>query len=107
MIPVRVARELRNAGFDVDAVVEHAGLRGLPDAQQLAHAAADGRALVSYDAADLIPLALRRAASGEGHRGLVLLRSSRFPLGNPTKLVNRLHAFLERPPPGELVHWLQ
>lgn len=105
---MRVARELGGAGFDVDAVVEHAGLRGLPGAEQLARAAADGRALVSYDAADLIPLALARAASGEGHCGLVLLRSSRFPQAGTEVLVPALRALLEAPAlPAGFVHWLQ
>lgn len=83
MVPVRVARELRSDGYDVDAVVESRGLRGLSDALQLARAAADGRAFVSYDAGDLIPLAAQLTASREGHAGLVLLRSSRFPQGSP------------------------
>jgi predicted nuclease of predicted toxin-antitoxin system len=107
MVPVRVARELRGAGFEVDAVVEQPALRGLADAQQLAEAAADGRALVTYDAADFIPLAQRRTASGEGHAGLILLRSSRFPQANHEELLDRLRAFLEGPaPPAEFVHWL-
>ena len=108
MVPVRVARELRKAGFDVDAVVEHASLRGLPDSEQLARAVADDRALASYDAADLIPLALARAASSEGHCGLLLLRSSRFPQAGTETLVRSLRAFLEGPElPAGFVHWLQ
>lgn len=108
MVPVGVARELRAAGFDVDAVVEHPGLRGLPDSEQLAHAAGEGRALVTYDAGDLIPLALARSASTEGHSGLVLLRSGRFPKADPARLVCGLRAFLDGPDPGaDFLHWLQ
>jgi hypothetical protein len=107
MVPVRVARKLRGASFDVDAVVEHPDMRGLPDAEQLSRATADARALVSYDAADLIPLASGRTASGEGHGGLVLLRSSRFPQGDTEALARGLRAFLEGPePPTGFVHWL-
>jgi len=83
MVPVRVARELRSAGFAVDAVVEHAGLRGLPDA-------------------------LRRTASGDGHFGLLLLRSSRFPLAEPDRRLESLRGFLKGPePPADFVHWLR
>ena len=108
MVPLRVARELREGGFDVDAMVEHPALRGLPDGEQLAHAAGDGRALVTYYAGDLIPLALARTAAGEEHCGLILLRSSRFPKADPAKLVDGLRAFLESPEPvAEVLHWLQ
>lgn len=108
MVPVRIAREARNEGYDVDAVVETRGLRGLSDVRQLAQAAADGRALVSYDAADLLPLAAQRTATGQGHAGVVLLRSSRFPQGAPEKVGESLRRFLESPaPPADFVHWLE
>ncbi|MEX2195308.1 MAG: DUF5615 family PIN-like protein [Thermoleophilaceae bacterium] len=108
MVPVRVARGLRNDGFEVDAVVETPALRGLPDAQQLAQAATDERALVSYDAGDLLLLAAQRTASGQGHAGLVLLRSSRFPQGAPDRVSQSLRKFLVGPArPAGFVHWLQ
>lgn len=108
MVPVRVARELRGAGFEIDAVVEQPALRGLPDAKQLAQAAADHRALVSYDAGDLIPIAHGHTASGDGHGGLVLLRAGRFPQAHSGKLVTSLRRFLEGPePPTDFVHWLE
>lgn len=108
MVPVRVARTLREAGLEVDAVVEHPELRGLPDAEQLASAADDERALASYDAADMIPIAAERTASGEGHSGLILLRPSRFPQADPDALARALHTFLEEPePPTPFVHWLE
>lgn len=108
MVPLRVARALRSDGFDVDAVVEHPALRGLPDAQQLVQAAGDTRALVSYDAGDLVPLGVQRTASGSGHAGLILLRSNRFPQAEPGRLIRSLQDFLEGPePPAGFVHWLQ
>lgn len=108
MVPVRVARELRAEGFDVDAVVEIPGLRGLPDALQLARAAVDRRALVSYDAGDLVALASQRTASGDEHAGLVLLPSRRFPQGSPDLIVEGLRRFLtgEQPAAG-FIHWLE
>lgn len=107
MVPVLIARELRNEGFEVDAIVEISGLRGLPDALQLARAAIDRRALVSYDSGDLIPLASRRTASGEGHAGLILLASGRFPQGSPDLVVQCLRRFLtgEQRAAG-FIHWL-
>jgi hypothetical protein len=108
MVPLRIARELRDAGHDVDAVAESPALRGLADAQQLAQASAEGRALVSYDAGDLIPIAAQTTASGQRHAGLILLRSSRFPQGAPEKAFESLRKLLEGPaPPASFIHWLQ
>lgn len=108
MVPLRVARELRSAGHDVDAVVEHPSLRGLSDPEQLAAASVDGRALVSYDAGDLVPLAHTVTASGAGHAGLILLLSKRFPQADVQRLVHGLRRLLEGPDLGpDFIHWLQ
>jgi predicted nuclease of predicted toxin-antitoxin system len=107
MVPVRVARALRQAGFDVNAVAEHASLRGLSDAEQLARAAYEERVFVTYDAGDFLVLVARRNASGESHPGLVLLRSDRFPQGDPERLTASLRRLLARPAPrAALLHWL-
>jgi hypothetical protein len=106
MVPVRVARALRAEGFDVDSAGETPDLRGLPDSEQLRRAADEGRAIVSYDAADLLPLAARRAASG-AHAGLILLSSRRFPQGDPDEIVASLASLLADPPrQASFVHWL-
>ncbi len=107
MVPVRVARNLRAAGFDVDAVAETAPLRGLSDSEQLACAAAEGRALVTYDAGDFLSLAAKRAATGEGHSGLILLRSARFPQGDPDRIMASLRELLAKPDQVSALHWLE
>lgn len=109
MVPVQIARELRHEGFDVDAVAEQPPLRGLPDHEQLARAAADERAIVTYDAGDYLPLAAQRSASGAGHGGLVLLRSDRFPQGDPARIVRGLSELLADVPGSAVVsvHWLE
>lgn len=108
MVPVQVARRLRSDGFDVDAVVEQPALRGLADSVQLARAAAEGRAIVTYDAGDYLPLTSQRSASGAGHAGLVLLRSDRFPQGDPDRLARTLGLFLAGAPDSTqgVVLWL-
>jgi predicted nuclease of predicted toxin-antitoxin system len=107
MVPVRVARRLRAEGFDVDAVAESPGLRGLADDEQLARAAAERRALVTYDAGDFLALAARRSASGEGHSALILLRSDRFPQGDPDRIAASLRQVLANPERVSAMHWLE
>ncbi len=107
MVPVRVARDLRAAGFDVDAVAETPWLRGLSDSEQLARATAEGRALVTYDAGDFLALGARRTATGEDHSGLVLLRSGRFPQGDPARLVAGLRELLAKLDKVSALHWLE
>lgn len=85
MVAVRVARELREARFDIEAAVEQPDMRGLADAAQLSRFAGDEHAHMSYDVADLIPLAVARVASGESHGGWVLVRSGRFPRAKPKR----------------------
>jgi hypothetical protein len=108
MVPRAIARTLREAGHDVDAVVEHSALRGLADAQQLAHAADAGRVFVTYDTGDYLTLASQRVAAGQEHAGVVLLGSARFPQGTVEAVVQSLGALLDGPPqPTSFTHWLQ
>lgn len=107
MVPVRVARTLRAEGFDVDSVAETAALRGLPDFEQLARATAEGRAMVTYDAADFLTLAARRAASGEAQDELILLRSVRFPQGELDRIVASLRELLADPGAISALYWLE
>lgn len=108
MVPRSIARELREAGHDVDAVVEHPELRGLPDQEQFDRAGADARALVTYDAADYVPVAARRAAEGQEHPGLILLSAARFPQGAPAAIVKSLAALLAGEGLGAtFIHWAQ
>jgi hypothetical protein len=56
-------------GYDVVSVVAHPALAGLPDDQILAYAAADGRALVTANIKDFIPLDSRYRGAGQAHPG--------------------------------------
>jgi len=108
MVPRSIARELREAGHDVDAVVEHPELRGLPDQEQFDQATADARTLVTYDTADYLPVAARRAAEGQEHPGLILLSPARFPQGAPAAVVKSLGALLDGEGLGAgFIHWVQ
>jgi len=108
MVPPAIAGALRDRGHDADAVVEHAGLRGLPDARQLELATEEGRSLVTYDVGDYVPLVERRIANGQAHVGLILLSSNRFPPGTVGPVADSLAALLDDPSlsPG-FVRWLQ
>jgi predicted nuclease of predicted toxin-antitoxin system len=63
-----VARWLRGEGHDVLSIYDEA--RGLPDAQVLERATAEGRILITADKG----FGERIYRSGEPHRGVVLLR---------------------------------
>lgn len=74
-----IAVELRRRGHDVIAVTEDIRLRGLDDRQLFAWAVAAGRAIVTYDAADFVPLSEEREATGEPFPGVIFLSSKRYP----------------------------
>ena len=74
-----IARQLRQRGHDVTAVVDDQGLLGLPDDQVLAAAVAAGRALVTANIKDFAPLDAAYKAAGRTHRGLVLVSTKTFP----------------------------
>jgi hypothetical protein len=73
-----IAEQLRAPGHDVVAVVDDPALVGLPDEDILA-AAMGGRALVTANIKDFVPLDQRYKASGPAHAGLVLLSAKTFP----------------------------
>ena len=100
----RVAVALQLRGFD--AVSAHQlGRWGLTDEEQLAYAAAEGRALFSYNAADYLRLHLEWMRLGKQHAGIVI--SEQLPVGETAR---RLLLFLNRVSADELrnqVYWLQ
>lgn len=79
MLSGAIAAQLRARGHDVVAVVEDASLVGLPDEQVLAAATNAGRALVTTNVRDFVPLDQRYKASSSAHAGLVLVSSKTFP----------------------------
>jgi Domain of unknown function (DUF5615) len=74
-----IAGQLRAKHHDVLAVVADSALAGLPDDQILAHAAAQGRALVTANIKDFMPLNSQYATSGTSHAGLILVSAKTFP----------------------------
>jgi hypothetical protein len=74
-----IAQQLRVKGHDVQAVVADPSLASLPDDQILSHAAATGRALVTANIKDLVPLDARYRAAGQAHAGLILVSAKTFP----------------------------
>ncbi|SRR5258708_3967791 len=68
-----IARQLRANGHDVIAVVADPALVSLPDNQILAHAASTGRALVTANIKDFMPLDGQYRAAGQSHAGLIFV----------------------------------
>ncbi len=73
-----IAEELRAKGHDAQAVVTDPTLISLPDDQVLARAAAAGRALVTANIKDFMPLDAQYRAAGQTHAGLILVSAKTF-----------------------------
>jgi hypothetical protein len=94
-----IARELRARGNDVVSVHDPgaAAIAGASDADMLASAQADERALVTENVRDYRPLEVGLVAGGFHHAGLVYTTNRRFPRGDPAtlgRLVRALEALL-------------
>jgi hypothetical protein len=74
-----IAQQLRAKGHDVVSVVAYPALVGLPDDQILAYATTEGRALVTANIKDFMPLDSRYRAAGQAHPGLILVSTKTFP----------------------------
>ncbi len=73
-----IAEQLRAKGHDVIAVVADPALVSLPDDQILSHATASGRALVTANIKDFMPLDSQYRAAGHAHAGLILVSTKTF-----------------------------
>jgi hypothetical protein len=96
-----VAVELTGEAFDVVAVATQPALRGMLGEELLAYAATKGRALVTENVADFIPLATQWAGEHKTHSGLILTNPKRFhraTLAYPGNLIAALREFLTNPP---------
>jgi hypothetical protein len=74
-----IATRLRAMGHDVRSVVASPELVSQPDDKILARAAADGRALVTANIKDFVPLATREPLARRPHAGLILVSAKAFP----------------------------
>jgi hypothetical protein len=98
-----VVQALRRQGYDVLNARE-ANRRGLSDVEQLAYAAAEGRTLFSFNAADYISLHLDYLDQGRQHAGIVV--SKQIPI---SEAVHRLLALLDQVSAEEIktqLRWL-
>ncbi len=99
MFSPAIAEQLGTRGHDVLAVVADPALVSLPDEQILAHAAATGRALVTANIKDFVPLDAQYRAAGHAHAGLILVSTKTFPQNRayPAAITSALAAFLDKP----------
>jgi hypothetical protein len=74
-----IAARLRAKNHDVCSAVADQSLAGLPDDQLLEHAVASGRALVTANIKDFLPLDSRYRVTGRSHAGLILVSTKTFP----------------------------
>jgi hypothetical protein len=89
-----LAAELRTRGHDVISVHDpgHAIVAGASDADVLALAGGEQRALVTENVRDYRPLEIGLLADGSHHAGLIYTSNRQFPRGNPATLGRLVHA---------------
>ena len=108
----RIATELRERGHDVVSAAERDDVRGLGDRELWNVATAEGRALMTENAADFMPFVREAAAEGARHSGVVFTspRSSPRSLGTIGVYVERLDSYLREHSADDAladrVHWL-
>jgi hypothetical protein len=103
-----IAEELRAKGHDALAVVVDPVLISVPDDQILDHAATTGRALVTANIKDFVPLDPRYRAASQTHAGLILVSTKTFPQDRTytAAITSALSLFLDQPThlqPGQVV----
>jgi Domain of unknown function (DUF5615) len=102
-----IAEHLRGKGHEVLAVVADPALVALPDEQIFARAARTGRALVTANIKDFIPLDARYRAANQAHAGLILVSAKTFPQDRSytAAVTSALAALLDQSPrqqPGQV-----
>lgn len=98
-----IAEQLRAKGHDVLAIVDDPALAGSADEQILARAAAAGRALVTANIKDFMPLDARYRAASQTHAGLIFVSAKTF-LQDRTftaAIIGALSALLDQPSPTQ------
>ncbi len=98
MFPQAMADQLSAKGHDVRAVVATPVFAGLPDEEILIGAAEAGRALVTANIKDFMPIDARYRATGRTHAGLIMVSRDDVPAeprlysrgDNSTQLATRL-----------------
>lgn len=97
----QIAVQLRQLGYDVEAVAERPDLVGCSDRSILELAKAEDRAVVTNNIKDFRPLAAEWLAQGRVHAGLILLPSTRTRTrASIAALVERIATVLGDNPDG-------
>jgi len=99
---VALSEGLRASGIDVTTTTD-AGMRRRPDTEQLAFAAANGRAIFSFNVGDFTRLHSHYMRTRQRHTGIILASQQRFGVGellrrlthlartiDPTNMVDRV-----------------
>ena len=110
MISAAVASQLRSRGVDAISVSERLDLRSLSDADLFERAQSESRAIVTYDSAGFLALAMKSQRESRTHHGVVLLNQRRFPqrASSVGALVKSIEALVRRTSAsGSFVEWLQ
>jgi len=99
MFSAAIAEQLRAKGHDAIAIVADPKLIGLPDDQLLAYATDMGRALVTANIKDFMPLDARYRAASQTHAGLILVSTKTFPQDRTfsAALTTALSALFDQP----------
>ncbi len=107
-----IAQQLRGKSHDVTSVVADTTLLALPDDQILARGTDAGRALVTANIKDFIPLDGRYRAVGQPHAGLILVSTKTFPQNRSltAAIASALASLLDATPqiqPGQVLFLTQ
>jgi Domain of unknown function (DUF5615) len=96
MFPKAMADQLNAKGHDVRAVVADPNFIGLPDEEILIGATEAGRALVTANIKDFMPIDARYRAANRAHAGLIMVSTKTFPQnrGHITAVTSALDALL-------------
>lgn len=86
-----LVQALRLRGVDVQTALD-AGLVGRPDEEHLAHAAAEGRVLYTFNVGDFMHLHGEYMAAGSSHAGIVFGDQQRFSVGEQMRRLLRIAA---------------
>jgi predicted nuclease of predicted toxin-antitoxin system len=99
MLSGTIAEHLRAKGHDVLAVADDPALISLPDDQIFARATAAGRALVTANIKDFMPLDAQYRAAGRTHAGLILVSTKTFAQDRTytAAIASALAALLDEP----------
>ncbi|MCL5962561.1 MAG: DUF5615 family PIN-like protein [Chloroflexi bacterium] len=98
-IPPLVAKTLQDERYDVVSAHE-VGMAGKPDDEQLRYAAADGRAILTFNQKHFRPLYDEWWFEGRTHCGIILSRE--FKIDEVAELLRLIRNLIERNQPQDL-----